>query len=152
MRAARDRINDESRAAINTICSDASALAPSNVLDTPARFAYFLRSAIEGKESSARISNALYAASDDAVWSVALFLLETPIVGATRETLLPRAAQRFGPDFAPVAELLLRFPPLADDPQLRRLARGTAPARKPVARKKPAKKPTKKKPPAKRRR
>ncbi|MDQ3334495.1 MAG: hypothetical protein M4D80_04995 [Myxococcota bacterium] len=172
VRAARDRINDESRAAINTICSDTFAHAPSNVLDTSARFAYFLRAAVEGKESSPRIANALYAAPDDAVWSLALFLLETPLAAKThlgnyaaRDSIVPRAAERFGPDFGPVADLLLRFPPLAEDPQLRQLARGTAPVApkpkqpkqaKPAAKKKPAKKPakkpTKKKPPKKTRR
>jgi hypothetical protein len=68
------------------------------------------------------------------MWGLALFLVETPVPEtrqlmnyAGRDAILRDAANRFGLAFGPVADVLLRFPPLADDLVLQALARG-APA------------------------
>ena len=61
----------------------------------------------------------------DAMWAAALYLIENPIPTITpRKNVIDGAAKAFGPTFAPVADLLLSFPPLADDASLQAIAAG----------------------------
>ncbi|MBA3396257.1 MAG: hypothetical protein H0T89_26745 [Deltaproteobacteria bacterium] len=169
-RAARDKLAAKARAEIAASCAKRYGLASAALVAGPARLAWYLRAAIESDESS-RLGTAIHQSTYDSMWAVALFLIETPVRPVVclsnytaRDSLLERAAGRYGAAFGPVADVLLRFPPLADDPILRALAAGkpvpsyreleaartrSAAAKKPAAKKPAAKKPAAKKPAAK---
>ena len=98
-----------------------------------AALARAMHAAVEAKESGRAIDRLVFEAPLDAVWGVAQFLIECPINPAVhlanyagRDSVIKTAAARFGADFGPVADVLLRFPPLADDFMLQRLAGGHA--------------------------
>ncbi len=166
VRTARDKLGEKWRAQISASCAKRYGLASSALVAGTARLAWYLRAAIECDESS-RLGVAIHTATDDSMWAVALFLIETPLRPvvnlqnyAARNTIVEDAARRYGAAFGPVADVLLRFPPLADDPMLQALARDkpvpsyrelqaarTAPTR--AAKKRPAKKPVANKRPAK---
>jgi len=62
----------------------------------------------------------------DAMWAVALHLVETPVDAMQRQAIMRACAARLGAALGPVADLLLRFPPFADDPVMLAIARGAA--------------------------
>jgi len=125
-RALRDSLEEPARAEIAASFTTRE-LPQTLVFEHAARFAWYLRAAAADEQAHPKIGHAVRFADDDCMWAIALLLIETPIssaVSGARETILRGAAQRFGADFGPVADVLLRLPPFADDGVLGALARG----------------------------